>query len=117
MNCRNDLYDLSVPGCGALPVPLSSVTFFSFCALLCRFLVQIMGRMLEQNYQPTEAAFAIALMASGRLGKADFAKTLFAKRTAAGLEPKEEIYSSVSGLRGTRSRGRRGRGGGVYSCH
>ena len=57
-----------------------------------------MGRMLEQEYQPTEAAFAIALMAAGRLGKADFAKTLFAKRTAAGLEPKEEIYSSVSGL-------------------
>ncbi|CAM9775006.1 unnamed protein product, partial [Laminaria digitata] len=54
-----------------------------------------MGRMLEHDYQPTEAAFAVALMAAGRLGKADFAKTLFAERTAAGLEPKEEIYSSM----------------------
>ena len=63
-----------------------------------------MDRMLAQEYRPTEAAFAIALMAAGRLGKADFAKTLFAKRTAAELEPKEEIYSSVSETRSTGSR-------------
>lgn len=55
-----------------------------------------MRRMLQQGYQPTEATFAISLMAAGRLGYADFAKDVFVRRTAAGLEPKEEVYSSVS---------------------
>lgn len=58
--------------------------------------MQMMQRMLEKNFQPTEAAFAVALMSAGRLGRADFAKVLFEWRHASGLAPKQEIYSSVS---------------------
>ena len=60
---------------------------------------QIMRRMLQQSYQPTEATFAISLMAAGRLGYAEFAKDVFPRRTATGLEPKEEVYSSVNNNR------------------
>lgn len=56
--------------------------------------------MLEQGHQPTEAAFAMSLMAAGRLGEAEFAKTLFAKRIEAGLEPRGEVYASVSAASG-----------------
>ncbi|CAM9299323.1 unnamed protein product, partial [Ectocarpus sp. 4 AP-2014] len=57
--------------------------------------LQMIQRMLEKSYQPTEAAFAIAIMSAGRLGRADLAKVLFEWRSASGLEPKREIHSSM----------------------
>ncbi|CBJ29284.1 pentatricopeptide repeat-containing protein, putative [Ectocarpus siliculosus] len=57
--------------------------------------LQMIERMLEKSYQPTEAAFAMALMSAGRLGRADLAKVLFEWRSESGLEPKQEIYSSM----------------------
>lgn len=57
---------------------------------------QMMQSMHENNFQPTEAAFAMALMSAGRLGRTEFAKVLFEWRIASGLGPKQEIYSSVS---------------------
>ncbi len=68
----------------------------SYSPATTRSFVQMMQRMLEKNFQPTEAAFAVALMSAGRLGRADFAKVLFDWRHASGLGPKQEIYSSVS---------------------
>lgn len=58
----------------------------------------MMQRMLENNFQPTEATFAMALMSAGRVGRADFAKVLFDWRHASGLGPRQEIYSSVSAV-------------------
>ncbi|CAN0182648.1 unnamed protein product, partial [Ectocarpus fasciculatus] len=57
--------------------------------------LKMIERMLEKGYQPTEAAFAMALMSAGRLGRAELAKVLFEWRNASGLEPKQEIYSSM----------------------
>lgn len=62
------------------------------------YLVQMMQRMLENKFRPTEAAFAMALMSAGRLGRAEFAKVLFEWRQASGLESKQEIYSSVGAV-------------------
>ncbi|CAM9917838.1 unnamed protein product [Pylaiella littoralis] len=57
--------------------------------------LQMMKRMLEKRFQPTEATFAVALMSAGRLGNASFARVLFGWRHSSGFGPKHEIFSSM----------------------